>query len=71
MPKYTAEEQAIRALALDKMENLRKAVAELSDFYLDNVWLNEAFDIERLVPMSLDEWERELASFIAKERKVK
>jgi hypothetical protein len=71
MPKYTAEEQAIRELALDKMENLRKAVAVLSDFYLDNAWLNEAFDIERLVPMSLDEWERELASFIAKERKVK
>jgi len=48
------------------MAKLRQIVAELRDFYLDNEWLNDAFDIENLIPMSLDEWEVELATFLRK-----
>lgn len=59
-PKYQ-----VNAEFLNKMEELRTVVQELSELYSEHEWLNDEFNIQKLVPMSLDEWEGEIAGFLA------
>lgn len=55
---------AVERLFLAKMAHLRHAVACLRDVYDAHPWLNDEFNISRLVPMSIDEWEGELSVFL-------
>ena len=46
------------------MTKLKHAAYELHVMYSEDETLNDRFDIENLIPRSLDEWEAELAAFI-------
>jgi len=54
----------VTAEFIEKMRALRKVVAEMSDLYTENDWLNDEYDIQELVPMSLDDWVCKLDAFL-------
>jgi len=70
MPKISKKEvktmakNQVTAEFIEKMRALRKVVAEMSDLYTENDWLNDEYDIQELVPMSLDDWVCKLDAFL-------
>jgi Mg2+/Co2+ transporter CorC len=63
LPVIPRSHDAVVADLISELEVLEYIVGHMSDLYDENEWLNDAVDIQSIIPMSLDDW---LVKIIAK-----
>ena len=62
--KSSSEESIALNKFYDQMLKLKEVVGSMSALYDEYDFLNDMVDIQKLIPMSLDEWDAELTEWL-------